>query len=78
MPTDLTWFDANEPERAVLMIYETSMMLHERRKSFLLPALSMRSAAQTARIRFQTLRNPFSRVCCVTEVMPTVVRIRLR
>jgi hypothetical protein len=78
MPTDLTWFDANVPERAVMMMYETSMMLHERRKSVRLPALSMSSAAHTAKMRFQTLRKPLRRVCCVTEVIPTVVRIRLR
>jgi len=47
----------------------------ELRKSFLRPTRSTRRAAPMAMIRFHKLRKPLSRVCWVTEVMPTVLRM---
>jgi hypothetical protein len=69
---------AKEPERAVMIMYDTNMIEVEMRKSLRRPRRSTNKAAPTAMIRFQRLRNPFSRVCWVTEVMPIVFRMRLR
>jgi hypothetical protein len=78
VPTPGTPVLAKDPERAVMIMYDTSMIEVEMRKSLRRPRRSTSKAAPTAMIRFQRLRNPFSRVCCVTEVIPIVFRIRLR
>jgi hypothetical protein len=54
------------------------MIVQDDKKSLLRPTMSMIKAADTARIKFHTFKNPLRSVCCVTEVIPTVSRIRKR
>jgi hypothetical protein len=78
VPTDLIPCCANSLDSAVMIIYATIIIVAEVRKSFLRPTRSTSNAAPTAIMRLKRLRNPLSRVCCVTDVTPIVSRIMAR
>lgn len=75
VPTEFTLVFAKVAESAVMIMYATSIIDVELRKSFLRPMRSTRRAALTAMIRFHKLRKPLRRVCWVTDVTPTESRM---
>jgi hypothetical protein len=78
VPTAETPVVLKPPARPVKHIYETSMMMVEMRKRRRRPARSTRRDPIAAKIMFHTWRHALMRVWSVVEVIPMVLRMRLR